>query len=315
MNQITGSGSSEKYLMALDAGTGSIRAVIFDLHGNQVAVGQAEWRHNELPDVPGSMEFDLPVNWQLACHCIALALKNAGLPASAIARVAACSMREGIVLYDRNGEPIWACANVDARSSHEVSELKELYDNTFEYDVYQCSGQTLALGAMPRLLWLAHHRPDIYRQAGTLTMISDWLACKLTGELAVDPSNAGTTRMLDLKTRDWRPGLLEMAGLRADILSPVKETGTVLGYITANAAKESGLAEGTPVVMGGGDVQLGCLGLGVVRAGQTAVLGGTFWQQVVNLPAPVTDPDMNTRINPHVIPGWCRRNPSVSLPA
>ena len=51
MNQITGSGSSEKYLMALDAGTGSIRAVIFDLHGNQVAVGQAEWRHNELPDV------------------------------------------------------------------------------------------------------------------------------------------------------------------------------------------------------------------------------------------------------------------------
>lgn len=303
MNQITGSGSSEKYLMALDAGTGSIRAVIFDLHGNQVAVGQAEWRHNELPDVPGSMEFDLPVNWQLACHCIALALKNAGLPASAIAGVAACSMREGIVLYDRNGEPIWACANVDARSSHEVSELKELYDNTFEYDVYQCSGQTLALGAMPRLLWLAHHRPDIYRQAGTLTMISDWLACKLTSELAVDPSNAGTTGMLDLKTRDWRPGLLEMAGLRADILSPVKETGTVLGYITANAAKESGLAEGTPVVMGGGDVQLGCLGLGVVRAGQTAVLGGTFWQQVVNLPAPVTDPDMNTRINPHVIPG------------
>lgn len=121
--------------------------------------------------------------------------------------------------------------------------------------------------------------------------------------------------MLDLKTRDWRPGLLEMAGLRADILSPVKETGTVLGYITANAAKESGLAEGTPVVMGGGDVQLGCLGLGVVRAGQTAVLGGTFWQQVVNLPAPVTDPDMNTRINPHVIQGWYRRNPSVFLPA
>lgn len=260
------------------------------------------------------MEFDLHTNWQLACHCIKLALKNAGLPASAIAGVSACSMREGIVLYDRSGEPIWACANVDARSSREVSELKELYNNTFEYDVYQCSGQTLALGAMPRLLWLAHHRPDIYRQAGTLTMISDWLACKLSGELAVDPSNAGTTGMLDLVTRDWRPGLLEMAGLRADILSPVKETGTVLGYITAKAAEESGLAKGTPVVMGGGDVQLGCLGLGVVKPGQTAVLGGTFWQQVVNLPQPVTDPDMNTRINPHVIPAWFRRNRSVSLP-
>ncbi|EST88061.1 autoinducer-2 (AI-2) kinase [Escherichia coli ECA-0157] len=50
-------------------------------------------------------------------------------------------------------------------------------------------------------------------------------------------------------------------------------------------------------------VQLGCLGLGVVRPAQTAVLGGTFWQQVVNLAAPVTDPEMNVRVNPHVIPG------------
>ncbi len=55
---------SKYYLMALDAGTGSIRAVIFDLEGNQIAVGQAEWRHLAVPDVPGSMEFDLNKNWQ-----------------------------------------------------------------------------------------------------------------------------------------------------------------------------------------------------------------------------------------------------------
>lgn len=53
---------SKYYLMALDAGTGSIRAVIFDLEGNQIAVGQAEWRHLAVPDVPGSMEFDLNKN-------------------------------------------------------------------------------------------------------------------------------------------------------------------------------------------------------------------------------------------------------------
>ena len=201
-------------------------------------------------------------------------------------------MREGIVLYDRNGEAIWACANVDARASREVAELKEIHDDRFESEVYEVSGQTLALSAMPRLLWLAHHRPDIYRKAATITMISDWLAAKLSGELAVDPSNAGTTGMLDLFSRDWRPALLDMAGLRADILSPVKETGSVLGAITHEAAQQSGLREGTPVVMGGGDVQLGCLGLGVVRAGQTAVLGGTFWQQVVNLPQVRTDPEI-----------------------
>ncbi len=92
-------------------------------------------------------------------------------------------------------------------------------------------------------------------------MISDWLAAKLSGELAVDPSNAGTTGgMLDLFSRDWRPALLDMAGLRADMLSPVKETGTLLGAVTEAAAQQSGLRAGTPVVMGGGDVQLGCPG-------------------------------------------------------
>ncbi|EKS5485083.1 autoinducer-2 kinase [Escherichia coli] len=245
---------SKYYLMALDAGTGSIRAVIFDLEGNQIAVGQAEWRHLAVPDVPGSMEFDLNKNWQLACECMRQALHNAGIAPEYIAAVSACSMREGIVLYNNEGTPIWACANVDARAAREVSELKELHNNTFENEVYRATGQTLALSAIPRLLWLAHHRSDIYRQASTITMISDWLAYMLSGELAVDPSNAGTTGLLDLTTRDWKPALLDMAGLRADILSPVKET-------------------------------------------------GTFWQQVVNLAAPVTDPEMNVRVNPHVIPG------------
>lgn len=294
------------YLLALDAGTGSIRAVIFDLNGRQIAVGQAEWKHLSVDNVPGSMEFDLTTNWQLACQCIRQALAAAHLSAADIQSVACCSMREGIVLYDRNGEAIWACANVDARASREVAELKEIHDDRFESEVYGVSGQTLALSAMPRLLWLAHHRPDIYRSAATITMISDWLAAKLSGELAVDPSNAGTTGMLDLFSRNWRPALLDMAGLRADILSPVKETGTVLGAVTDAAAAQSGLRAGTPVVMGGGDVQLGCLGLGVVRAGQTAVLGGTFWQQVVNLPEVRTDPEMNIRVNPHVIPGMAQ---------
>ena len=203
---------SKYYLMALDAGTGSIRAVIFDLEGNQIAVRQAEWRHLAVPDVPGSMEFDLNKNWQLACECMRQALHNAGIAPEYIAAVSACSMREGIVLYNNDGTPIWACANVDARAAREVSELKELHNNTFENKVYRATGQTLALSAIPRLLWLAHHRSDIYRQASTITMISDWLAYMLSGELAVDPSNAGTTGLLDLTTRDWKPALLDMAG-------------------------------------------------------------------------------------------------------
>jgi autoinducer 2 (AI-2) kinase len=85
--------------------------------------------------------------------------------------------------------------------------------------------------------------------------------------------------MLDLFSRDWRPALLDMAGLRADMLSPVKETGTLLGAVTEAAAQQSGLRAGTPVVMGGGDVQLGCLGLGWYAPGKrcSAALSGSRW--------------------------------------
>ncbi len=282
-------------------------AVIFDLKGRQISVGQTEWKHLSVPDVPGSMEFELEKNWQLTCDCIRLALHNANISPESIAAVSACSMREGIVVYDSEGIPVWACANVDARAAREVSELKELYNNTFESKVYRSTGQTLALSAIPRLLWLAHHRPDIYRRASTVTMISDWLAYMLSGELAVDPSNAGTMGLLDLKTRDWNPSLLQMAGLRSDILSPVKETGTQLGKVTVQAAEQCGLKVGTPVVVGGGGCAIGmyrswCCSFGA----NGSSLGGTFWQQVVNLPVPIVDPEMNVRINAHAIRGMVR---------
>ena len=290
------------YLMALDAGTGSVRAVIFDLNGNQITAAQREWTHFSDPNIPGSMEFDLANNWQLTCECIQQSLTKSQIQPQQIAAISTCSMREGIVLYDEHKTPIWACGNVDARAVEEVKELKTLYNYTFEQQLYSISGQTLALSAVPRLLWLAHHRPDIYRQTKAISMISDWLSFMLSGELAVEPSNAGTTGMLNLKTRQWSPELLDMAGLNADILTSVKETGTLLGKVTTQVAKQTGLQEGTPVVVGGGDVQLGCIGLGVTEPTQVAVIGGTFWQQVVNLPQAVTDPEMNVRINPHVIP-------------
>ncbi|MDO4698784.1 MAG: autoinducer-2 kinase [Pasteurellaceae bacterium] len=292
---------NQTYLMALDAGTGSIRAVIFDLDGNQIGTAQQEWTHLSNPEIPGSMEFDLANNWQLACRCIQDVLHQCQLSPQQIAAVSTCSMREGIVLYDEHKHPIWACGNVDARAVNEVIELKSLYNHSFEQQVYQRSGQTLALSALPRLLWLAHHQSDLYRQVKYITMISDWLGFMLSGELAVEPSNAGTTGMLNLQTRQWDTDLLEMAGLHTDILPEVKETGEMLGKLTALAAQQTGLQEGTPIIVGGGDVQLGCVGLGITEPEQAAIIGGTFWQQVVNLPTAITDPEMNVRINPHVV--------------
>lgn len=289
-------------VLAIDAGTGSGRAVVFDIAGHQLGAGQEEWTHLGDPAHPGSMGFDWNADWALLCRCIGVALTQAGVSASQIRAVSATSMREAIVLWDRDGHEIWACANVDSRAADEVRALGAAHP-TLEREAYQISGQTFALGAIPRLKWIERHLPDVYERTARLSMISDWILARLSGVIACDPSNAGTTGLLSLASRDWCPDIARAAGLRDDIFPPVVETGTPIGRVTATAAAETGLLAGTPVVMGGGDVQMGALGLGVARPGQAAVLGGTFWQQVVNMARPATDAGMRIRVNPHVVPG------------
>ena len=109
------------YLMAIDAGTGSGRAVIFDESGNQLGVGQKEWSHHVEDGIPGAMNFDTDKGWKLICECIKEALLNANIKASDISAVTSTSMREGIVLYDKDGNEIWAVANVDSRAGGEVA--------------------------------------------------------------------------------------------------------------------------------------------------------------------------------------------------
>ncbi len=96
--------------------------------------------------------------------------------------------------------------------------------------------------------------------------------------------------------------MMKKAGLKSDIFPPCYETGTVLGHISDEAAKQTSLHVKTKVILGGGDVQLGCAGLGVVNKGDAAVLGGSFWQQVVNINSLTPPPEnMEIRVNPHVI--------------
>jgi len=286
------------YLMAIDAGTGSVRAVIFDTKGNQLSVFQEEWIHLEEKGVPNSMTFDTKRNWALTVKCIKKSIELSSLQAEDILAVSASSMREGIVLYDNEGEELWAVANVDARASKEVKYLKENFGE-IEEKFYTLSGQTFALGALPRLIWLKNNKPELYEKVASISMISDWILAKLSGIIASDPSNAGTTGIFSLKERHWLANMATQVNIKDDIFPPILETGTVMGNVVD---EDSGLTRHTKVVMGGGDVQLGAAGLGVVTKGQVAILGGSFWQQVLNISSDVLPPkDMGIRVNPHVI--------------
>jgi autoinducer-2 kinase len=286
-------------LLAIDAGTGSCRALLFTPGGEQVAVSLREWTHHEPPGVPGGQDFDTHANWLLITACIRDAMSLAGATGDDVAAVAAVSMREGIVLYDQSGTEIWACPNVDGRAGREAEEL--IAEGAAER-IYAEAGDWVSITSPARLRWLAAHRPDIFARVSGLSMLSDWIVYRLSGVVVTEPSCGSSSGMFRLSARDWSGEIARICGISPDVLPEVVDPGTVVGAVTAAAADQTGLRAGTPVVAGSADTQAGLLGAGV-REGEFTALAGTFWQSTVLVNKPLIDPQIRLRTLCHATPG------------
>lgn len=291
----------EKYLMAIDAGTGSVRVILFDTAGNERFVVQSEWTHKEDKRYPGSMDFDINPNIDMIINLIKEILAKSKINPESIAAISTTSMREAIVLYDENGHELWACANVDSRSNDEVANLYKISDS-LESEIHCLSGQTFSLGAIPRILWVKKNLPEVYDKIKYVSMLNDWITYRMTGVISVEPSNGCTTGLFNLKNRSWDPAISDNVGLRNEIFPVVNESGSVIGTITDSFSSLTGLSTQTLVVAGGGDAQLGCIGMGVINEGDAAVLGGSFWQYEYTTNQIEINDSCKVRVNCHAVP-------------
>jgi autoinducer 2 (AI-2) kinase len=291
--------TSEPLLLAIDAGTGSCRAVLFDSTARVVALGQREYSHPGAPGVPGSQVFDTAKNWALICECVQEALGAAGGDAERVAAISTTSMREGMVLYDARGKEIWACPNVDSRAGEEATELVR---TGAAEEIYAEAGDWVAITAPARFLWIARHEPDVFASVAHVGMLGDWILTRLCGEFATDPSLGSSSGMFDLGRRSWSDRVIELVGLDPEVFPPVRQAGTVVGEVTYEASAATGLRRGTPCVVGGADTQLGLVGIGVTGAGRFTVVGGSFWQHTVVVDEAVIDPHGRLRTLCHAVP-------------
>ncbi len=290
-----------KYLMAIDAGTGSIRSILFDEKFNQVAMASEEWTHKEDSRFEGAIDFDVKENEKLMLKTMCDVIEGSGIDPKEIVAISTTSMREGFVLYNEKDEEIWAVSNVDSRAINEVSKLHALSEH-IEDDLYKVSGQTFALGAIPRLHWVKNNAPDIYEDTKRITMLNDWLTFKLTGLYSVEPSNGSTTGIINTETRSWDDRIISTCQLKPDIYPKVLESGSVVGTLTDEICELTGLSRSCIVAVGGGDVQLGSLGVGVVSENEAALFGGSFWQLEYNTSSPSIKDDVRIRVNCHAVP-------------
>ena len=287
---------STPVFLAIDAGTGSARALAFDASGALVAQAAREWSHRPLPGHPGSTVFDTAGGWEAIAASVREVVARLG--DREVAAVAASSMREGFVLYGADGEELWACPNTDGRAR---AEADELVAEGLAAEIYDRAGDWVSITAPARIRWIRRHAPEVLDATRHLGMLSDWVTTKLTGEFVTDPTCGSSSALFDLAGRRWSADLAGAVGLDPSVLPPVVECGTRVGSVTGQAAAATGLPAGTPVVAGGADTQLALHGI-AATPGSPTIVAGTFWQTTALTESPLIDPRRRLRTLCHVEP-------------
>jgi len=155
---------------------------------------------------------------------------------------------------------------------------------------------------LPKVLWLRNHEPEAYGRVATVLLAKDFIRYRLTGTLASEPSDASGTLMYDPAGLRWSDEILRATAVPRALLPDVGGSSEVLGRLTAEAARRTGLAEGTPVVGGGADNACGAAGVGVIAPGEVVTSWGTSGTVLAPTARPLVDPRLRAHTFCHVLP-------------
>ena len=275
------------YFLGLDAGNTVIKAVLFDQDGRQVAVHALDGQ-SSTPE-PGFVERDLNDLWANACEAIRDCIAKADIQATQIAGVGCAGHGNGLYLLDRANEPLIGIQSLDTRAADLAAELSATNGNRL-HEI--CLQQPWPSQTPTLLAWIKRHRPEVYDRTRTVLLCKDFITFKLTGERVSelsDMSGCGLTRMPDCVYDDELLALYGLSDAR-DFLPRLIDPAEIAGVLTSDAAAQTGLTPGTPVIGGYFDVISSAMGSGVVGAGEASIIAGTWSINQVFSSAPVNDP-------------------------
>jgi xylulokinase len=287
-------------LMGIDIGTQSTRVALLDLAGH--VVSSASTPQEMVTPRPGWAEQDPDVWWGNVQRSTRQVTEQTGVAPREVLAVGVCGQMHATIPLGKDGQllshgvQLWC----DKRSADLVNEFKL----TAEVDAAMrlAGNPPVANWLGFNIQWLRVHTPDLYERTWKFVPCKDYVNYRLTGEITTDWSEASGSFMMDTKTKTWSPELVGYLGLDMDKLPDVHASSDVVGEVTAEAAELTGLAEGTPVVAGGGDMLCTLISSGVIEPGRASDITGTSSILSVFVEEPVLDPRlMNLH---HVMPGW-----------
>jgi xylulokinase len=288
-------------ILAHDLGTSGDKASLHEADGRLMAAHVAGYAVDF--GAGGKAEQDPGDWWDAFCSSTRALLAETGTAPGEVACVAMSGQMMGAVLVGADDVAlrpavIWA----DTRAKGEARHLAEAVGAERGYRLL---GHPIdPTCSLPKLMWLREHDPDAWARTTGVLLAKDYVTLQLTGRRSIDPSDASGTNAYDQVAGTWSDELLDVAGIDRALLPEILPSASVVGGVTAAAARRTGLREGTPVVVGGADGCTSALGVGLVASDSTAVatLGTSAWIQVA-VDAPVRDPGLRVVTFDHVIPG------------
>ncbi|MCX8130620.1 MAG: xylulokinase [Clostridia bacterium] len=289
-----------RYILAHDLGTTGNKATLYDAEGcltgstffpYDTSYSNGNWAEQN----PGDW-------WKAVCSATRELMHKSGLAAESIACISFSGQMMGCVAVDKNRMPlrkaiIWA----DQRA---VKEEQFLKDNIGMKRMYHITGHRASASySLEKILWIKDNEPDIYERTHKFLHAKDYMVLKLTGRFVSDYSDASGMNLLDIKEMKWSQYIMGVSGIAEEKLPELHFSTDVVGEVTKQAAEDTGLKPGIPVVIGAGDGMCAAVGAAVVNEGSAYnYLGSSSWIGIA-AKGPVYDEKMRTFNWVHAVPG------------
>ncbi|WP_343117082.1 FGGY-family carbohydrate kinase [Ostreiculturibacter nitratireducens] len=260
--------------LGIDIGTFESKGVLVDAKGRVIA--EARHPHEMIVPRPGWAEHRADEDWwHDFVHITQSLLDRSGIDPNDIAAVAASAIGPCMLPVDASGRPLMngVLYGVDTRATREIEDLTAQIGADTILD--RCGNALTSQSVGPKILWLKRNHPEVFAETAKILTSTSYLTWRLTGEYVIDHYTAANfSPLYDVETLDWTrdlaPGIVDLGKLPRLLWST-----EIAGRVTARAARETGLAEGTPVTCGTIDAAAEAVSVGVRGAGDMMLMYGS----------------------------------------
>lgn len=276
-------------LLGIDIGTSGTKTLLCNTRGSVVATATVP--HSVSTPKPGWSEQDPAMWWTAVGKATKAVLREAGAEKEDVIGVGLSGQMHGSVFIDADDAVLRpALLWNDQRTAKQCDDIEKAAGGRKKL-INMVGNPALTGFTAPKLLWVRDNEPKLFKKTKRVLLPKDYIRLLMTGVYATEVSDASGTLLLDVKKRAWNKTLMKKLDLDPELMPPCYESHEVTGHLHAKGARHLGLAEGTPVVGGGGDQACGAVGNGVVKAGIVSATLGTSGVVFAHASEPAYDPE------------------------